>query len=225
MTFRRLLHAYFRHRYAALFYTMVVVLGVGPLLTTLGFDPTWVRLFLELNLFIAVFGFAPTRRSLVLRIGLAMVVAFYLVAFAVENHTMAVALRPLVIGVAFAAAIGALRFALRSDRVDAEHVYAALAAYVLIGVFAGLLHHLIEDTWPGSYVSSGVPIADFSFTTAIYFSFVTLATLGYGDIVPQSEVARGVTIVEAIVGQLYLAVLIARLVSNARPFAGRETTS
>ena len=66
-------------------------------------------------------------------------------------------------------------------------------------------------------MSGGAAIADFSFTTAIYFSFVTLATLGYGDIVPQSEVARGVTVVEAIVGQLYLAVLIARLVSNAAP--------
>jgi hypothetical protein len=48
---------------------------------------------------------------------------------------------------------------------------------------------------------------------AIYYSFVTLATLGYGDIVPRSEVARGLTIMEAVAGQLYLAVLVARLVS------------
>ena len=146
---------------------------------------------------------------------LALAVAARLLAFAVEGHTIAVATRPVVIGVALVAAVGALRFALRTQRVDAEHVYAALDAYVLIGVFAGLLHHLIEETWPGSYVSGGAVIPDFSFTTAIYFSFVTLATLGYGDIVPQSDVARGVTVVEAIVGQLYLAVLIARLVSNA----------
>ena len=48
---------------------------------------------------------------------------------------------------------------------------------------------------------------------AIYYSFVTLATLGYGDIVPRSEVARGLAIMEAVAGQFYLAVLIARLVS------------
>ena len=46
-----------------------------------------------------------------------------------------------------------------------------------------------------------------------YYSFVTLATLGYGDIVPRSEAARGLAIMEAVAGQLYLAVLIARLVS------------
>ena len=210
-----LLHTYFRHRFAALFYTMILVLGAGPVVAALGLDHNWIRLFLELNLFIAVFGFPSTRRSAVLRVALALTVAARLMAFAVEGHPIAAATRPAVLVVALFAAVGALRFALRTQRVDAEHVYAALDAYVLIGIFAGLLHHLIEETWPGSYVSGGAVIADFSLTTAIYFSFVTLATLGYGDIVPQSDVARGVTMVEAVVGQLYLAVLIARLVSNA----------
>lgn len=47
----------------------------------------------------------------------------------------------------------------------------------------------------------------------MYFSFVTLATVGYGDMVPAREVSRGVAMFEALVGQPYLAVLIARLVS------------
>ena len=47
----------------------------------------------------------------------------------------------------------------------------------------------------------------------MYFSFVTLATLGYGDIVPRSDIARGLAIVEGVARQLFLAVLIARLVS------------
>ena len=46
----------------------------------------------------------------------------------------------------------------------------------------------------------------------MYYSFVTLATLGYGDIVPRSEMARGVAVLEAIGGQLYVAVLVAKLV-------------
>jgi hypothetical protein len=48
--------------------------------------------------------------------------------------------------------------------------------------------------------------------TAIYYSFVTLATLGYGDVVPKSEIGRGVTVLQAVGGQLYVAVMIARLV-------------
>jgi voltage-gated potassium channel Kch len=49
--------------------------------------------------------------------------------------------------------------------------------------------------------------------SALYFSFVTLATLGYGDIVPRSDVARGLAILEGVGGQLFLAVMVARLVS------------
>jgi voltage-gated potassium channel Kch len=53
----------------------------------------------------------------------------------------------------------------------------------------------------------------FSQASAIYFSFVTLATLGYGDITPRGDIARGIAIIEGVGGQLFLAVLVARLVS------------
>jgi len=85
--------------------------------------------------------------------------------------------------------------------------------YLLAGLFFGLLHWEIERTWPGSYAESGASTpASFPLSTAIYFSFVTLATLGYGDVVPKTEVARGLAMLEAVGGQLYVAVTIARLV-------------
>ena len=110
------------------------------------------------------------------------------------------------------------RFALRSPIIDREHVYAALSAYVLGGLLFALLHLIVGVTWPGSYVDAaagGDPTA-FELPTAIYFSFVTLATLGYGDVIPRTEVARGLVIFEAVAGQLYIAVTIARLVSAQR---------
>ena len=55
--------------------------------------------------------------------------------------------------------------------------------------------------------------SNFSLALTIYYSFVTLTTLGDRDIVPRSEVVRGLAIMEAVAGQLYLAVMIARLVS------------
>jgi voltage-gated potassium channel Kch len=62
-------------------------------------------------------------------------------------------------------------------------------------------------------VHAGAPAASLDFGTAIYFSFVTLATLGYGDVVPASPIARSLAICEAVGAQLFVAVLIARLVS------------
>ena len=56
---------------------------------------------------------------------------------------------------------------------------------------------------------------------AVYFSFVTIATLGYGDIVPKSEVTQGMAVLQAVGGQMYLAVLVARMVSlYTRPADG-----
>jgi hypothetical protein len=116
--------------------------------------------------------------------------------------------------VAFLAAILALRFALRATAVKGEQIYAALSAYVLAGLFFGVLYWIVEHTWPGSLgVGGESTYSDFSPVSGMYFSFVTLATLGYGDIVPRSDVARGIAIVEAVIGQLYLAVMVARLVS------------
>jgi hypothetical protein len=107
------------------------------------------------------------------------------------------------------AAAAALRFAMRATQVEAEHLYAALSAYLLAGIYFGLFYWVLERVSPGTFTVS----ANFSQSTAIYFSFVTLATLGYGDITPRGDIARGLAIVEGIGGQLFLAVLVARLVS------------
>jgi voltage-gated potassium channel Kch len=107
------------------------------------------------------------------------------------------------------AAAGALRFAMRAKTVDAEHVYAALGAYLLAGIFFGIFYWVLERLAPGTFTANG----EFSRMSAIYFSFVTVATLGYGDIVPRTDLARGFVIVEGVGGQLFLAVLVARLVS------------
>jgi voltage-gated potassium channel Kch len=107
------------------------------------------------------------------------------------------------------AAAAALRFAMRAARIDAEHLYAALSAYLLAGVFFGSFYWVLEQVRPASFAVSG----EFTRMSAIYFSFVTLATLGYGDIVPRSDIARGLAIVEGVGGQLFLAVMVARLVS------------
>ena len=106
------------------------------------------------------------------------------------------------------AAIAALRFAMSGKRVYAEHLFAALSAYLLAGLYFGLLFWAIEQIHPGSIVAT-----NFSRTGAIYYSFVTLATIGYGDIVPRTDVARGIAILEGVGGQLFLAVLVARLLS------------
>ena len=99
----------------------------------------------------------------------------------------------------------------KSRFVTRDIISAALIAYLFIGLFMADLYLLVELIYPGSFsISHEALFADPSVFK--YFSFVTLTTLGYGDISPISSQARSLSILEAVVGQIYLAVLIARLV-------------
>jgi hypothetical protein len=100
------------------------------------------------------------------------------------------------------------RHALRGGAVDAERIFAALDAYLLAGLVFGMCYWLLGRVDPLAFNET-----DLSLARATYFSFVTLATLGYGDVVPRRELVQSLAIVEAVGGQMYLAVLIARLVS------------
>lgn len=108
-------------------------------------------------------------------------------------------------------AANTFRNVMRRGVVNIERIFAAMDAYLLTAVMFGVFYWLLNQASPGSF---GYASADsFTRADAIYFSFVTIATLGYGDIVPTSDAARGFVIIEAVGAQLYLTVLVARLVS------------
>jgi len=207
-------HAYLNWRYAILFYSLLLTLTVVPLRRALGFSTGLLELFLAINLLAAVAPIASRRTRRVLLPFLVVVLALRGGTAWLDQATLESMNLALWTVVALLAAASALRFALGARVVDREHLYAGLSAYLLAGIFFGVFYWVLERTWPGSLaVPSDGAQSDFSLAAAIYYSFVTLTTLGYGDIAPRSEVARGLAIMEAVAGQLYLAVMIARLVS------------
>ena len=202
--------AYFRRRYMVLFYSLLLTMVAAPLSGALGREANLIELFLAANLITAIVPMAgrnERRLLLVILLSIALIMRF---GTGWLNQA-AVSAAGLTIWTIFAllAAANALSFALRAQSIDREHVYAALSAYLLAGIFFGVFYWVLEQIWPGTFAAP----ENFSRMSAIYFSFVTLATLGYGDIVPRTDVARGLAIVEGVGGQLFLAVLIARLVS------------
>lgn len=94
-------------------------------------------------------------------------------------------------------------------------IFETLCLYLIIGLFWGILYALLYDLSPGSYAgtliddSARPPLAVFN-----YFSMVTLTTLGYGDITPQTPGAGALCQMEAIIGQLFIAVVVAWLVAD-----------
>lgn len=94
-------------------------------------------------------------------------------------------------------------------RVNHDVIFAAVSAYLLLGLVWAYFYEFLEMTHPGSFKGGhGLMEKDDFF----YFSFVTLATVGYGDIVPLTREGRSLAVVEALTGQLFLTILIARLI-------------
>jgi len=201
--------AYLPRRYAILFYTLLLTMVAAPGFAAFELTGALIEFFLAANLLAAVM---PVGAGKGRRVLLTMMTLVWLARSATAwlDHP---ALSAMTLGlwtlIGMFAAAAALRFAMRATSVDTEHLYAALSAYLLAGIFFGVFYWVLEQIWPGTFTLAG----DFSRMSAIYFSFVTLATLGYGDIVPRSDVARGLAIVEGVGGQLFLAVMVARLVS------------
>jgi voltage-gated potassium channel len=108
-----------------------------------------------------------------------------------------------------------LRFIVYAPRVDSEVLCAAIAGYLLSGFAWSLAYALLGRLDPNSFVFTLGTRSSQSMNgfTGLYFSFITLSTVGYGDIIPVSEVARMLAIVEAMFGMFYMTLLIARLVS------------
>ena len=98
-------------------------------------------------------------------------------------------------------------------RVDANIVFAAICVYMLIGWICGLGFDIIEVlNGEALALAGGASGRALQSGEGMYYSLVTLTTLGYGDITPVSPVARSLAVLEAVAGQLFLVVMIARLV-------------
>jgi len=96
------------------------------------------------------------------------------------------------------------------DEITSDVIMGAICVYFLIGLIWAFVFSTLEMLQPGSFQmpqGTGTELSNFS-----YYSYVTLTTLGYGDITPISAPARSLALLEAIMGQLYIAILIARLV-------------
>ena len=110
-----------------------------------------------------------------------------------------------------------LKQTLRPGRVTVYRVMGGIAGYLLIGLTWTFAYQLIVQEAPGAihFAFESTNSSAEQPRNLIYFSFVTLATVGYGDAYPIHPAARSLAVAEALVGQLYVAILIASLVGMA----------
>ncbi len=112
------------------------------------------------------------------------------------------------------APLAIVRHALSRRKVDVETLLAAIAAYLLIGMFFAFAYRVIGaiDAAP-FYGANG----DGSMTDNLFFSFTTLMTIGYGNLVPETWLGQTLSVAEGLIGSLFLVVAVAKVVSSWRP--------
>ena len=216
-----------QHRFDVLLGALVLVLFSVPVagLTGPGAHPVLVR-YVVTGVFIAmllsaVFAVSESCKAPRIAVALAVpVILAELVTLLSDREGFAAA--GYMLGVAFLGyvTIVILRFIFKGDRVTFNTICAALCVYLLLGVIWALGYSLLEVLEPGSFhftlaearETAGIRFGDERTIFALYYSFVTMTTLGYGDILPTSSAARMLATLQAVMGQLYLAVLVARLV-------------
>jgi hypothetical protein len=110
--------------------------------------------------------------------------------------------------------VSLLRAVVRSERITHDTIYGSLNVYLLMGLTWGTAYLLLETLQPGALSLDSLrhPNHHIDWSDCMFYSFVTLTTIGYGDIVPITAQARSLSILEAVSGVMYVAVLIARLV-------------
>jgi Ion channel len=195
---------------------LAVLLIAAPFVEELEGGHLILSVLFSLVLVAAVFAVANRKRSL----AIALVLAIPAITLRWINQLRPDLVHPaaFLVGAIFLLAfvIGhLLHFILRAPVVTMEVLCGSIAAYLMLGLMWTVAYWLVDQLTPGGAFSFNTNRGAQSMNgfTGFYFSFITLSTVGYGDITPVSQAARWLAALEAMTGLLYVAVLIARLVS------------
>lgn len=200
-------------RFLVLLVALVAYLLVYPLLEDS--DSRLILLVLTLGIPIAgVYAVSASRRDLIIASVLALpLVVDYLTPSVEWPLVLSLGTALLLYCFVLARVLGGV---LGSKQVTLDTLFGAAAGYLLMGLTWATAYSWIERSTPGSFTinpANDLGAAGVQWFDAIHFSYVTLTTLGYGEITPVSSLARSLSVLEAAAGVLYIAFLVARIVS------------
>ncbi len=203
------------HSAVVLLAALALLFLSSPIVDDLPHGDVIEALLVTLVMVFAVLAVGGQRRSLIAALALASPA----VVMRWVNHIRPDLVHPYVIPlptVLFFGFVAAqlMHFILRARRVDTNVLCAGIAGYLMLGLLWMPLYVAVGRLNPGAFdISAASNIRSMDGFNGFYFSFVTLCTVGYGDIAPVSKVAKMLAVMEAITGLFYVAVLISRLVA------------
>ena len=203
-----------RHLY--LLISLLLIFVVSPFVVPYYYGPTILNIIAAIVLLSATYAVSRRRSFSIfgLSVSIFSIISTFWLAAAPSPWLVIISHGSLVVAISFFVT-AILSYVLGSGKVTWDKIYGAICAYLLLGYAWTFAYSLIEEMQPGSFTSSTSPMPHDLVGRVMqlrYFSFVTLATVGYGDIVPHTAAARTMALLEAILGQFYLVALVGRLV-------------
>ncbi len=221
---RHHLHRLIEHhsgKFVYLLLSLLFLIILLPILYTTALGQIALNLLLTLTILSSLYTVSQKRRLVVGGLILAGM-TFVTMWYSLITSNAPVAFVSLCLGMVFFmfTTISIIVHIFQEEEVTVDEIAAAISTYLLIGMTGAFLYAIIEYLVPGSIVSTtpASPMVRMHgpefpyFADYIYFSFTSLTTLGFGDIVPATPIARTFSYLEAVIGQIYLTVLVARLV-------------
>jgi len=214
---------WFKSQHLWLFVTLMIYLLAVPLVEEMfPRTKTLLDLFIVAVFMAGAYSVIKHRRSFFLACGLLLLgLVLTLGDFGLRSRLWDVLGCMLLIAFMVMVLAGIVRDVMTTDQVTFDTISGALSGYLLMGILWGFAYMAIEIVWPGSFdfgggvlsTMKGSDYAGHNWSVMFYFSFVTLTTTGYGDVTPLTSTAGQLAITEAVVGQFYMVVLVARLVA------------
>ncbi|MGD9033532.1 MAG: ion channel [Desulfobacteraceae bacterium] len=197
-------------RFLFLFISMVLMFVLRPFLTERVGIAYLMEIFLFLIFLSAVYAIRQKKSVFIIALLLVLLMEILALLSYLKDSPSLDVIGNILGGLLLAYTATIILFHLfREGKITGDMIMGAICAYFLMGLIWGFIYSTLEFFQPGSFQMPQGTVNQATFT---YYSYVTLTTLGYGEITPISSPARSFALLEAMMGQLYLAVLIARLV-------------
>lgn len=220
-----------RYKYEMLLAAQILLSVISPLFSSTAYARNVIDLGITVVFITAIFAISNTRKHFL--IGMVLMVPTLILTWGIKIYRIpSLEFISLVGTVFFLCYIAGLILidVLRAKLVTLDIIAAGISVYLFFGNICGFIYAIIGRIDPNAFTIPettasylGDNLSDVS--SAMYFSFVTLTTLGYGDITPINDFARSLAFLEAAMGQIYLTVLIASLVGVHISSSGKGETS
>ena len=230
-----LMQQYRPWRFLVLLISLLLLLVIQPIVRGFSVRSPLFSIFYSLVMVAAMLSLFEGRwlRWTVLGLGVSVLLGRWLSFLLAASSENAITLADHFGEIIFLALVAAmiLRAIFTQGSISMDSIFGAICVYLLVGLAWGSLYSVIEVSSPGSFQASGklantLNSAETRQPVLAYFSFVTMTTVGYGDVTPVSPPARTLAWLEAMMGQFYIAVLVAFLIGirvSQGPVKGDKT--